>query len=283
LHARLASSKSSLVTDVSELEMVDGMDYSGAHFRMFHYKVDMCPHEDCIHDTEACPYVHPGDKSRRRNPGVVTYQPVPCPHFRKGNCRMGDACPLSHGVFECWLHPSKYRTQLCTEGSHCKRELCFFAHSLDELREPFDDCAPCSKAMCQASASVTPKNLASSGSSEASSPSQGSISLFSEHDIACFDKKIATLQATASERERVRRETAVAGIAETLKSLAVGWNAALQFPSIHPHTTQKQSQNHSLYKRTHVHDAASVLSIPSSDSSVSLAFGSSEDCYPILV
>ena len=149
LHSRLATSKGALVTDVADLELMDGVDYGCAHFRMFHYKVDMCPHEDCIHDTDACPYVHPGDKSRRRNPGLVNYQPVPCPHFRKGNCRLGDACPLSHGVFECWLHPVKYRTQLCTEGSKCAREVCFFAHSLDELREPFEDCEACSMATCR--------------------------------------------------------------------------------------------------------------------------------------
>lgn len=29
-----------------------------------------------------------------------------------------------------WLHPSRYRTQLCRdmENGHCKRAVCFFAH-----------------------------------------------------------------------------------------------------------------------------------------------------------
>lgn len=31
---------------------------------------------------------------------------------QSGCCRRGDACPFAHGVFECWLHPSRYRTQV---------------------------------------------------------------------------------------------------------------------------------------------------------------------------
>jgi hypothetical protein len=34
------------------------------------------------------------------------------------------------------LHPTRYRTQLCNDGSNCRRKICFFAHSLDELRVP---------------------------------------------------------------------------------------------------------------------------------------------------
>ena len=32
--------------------------------------------------------------------------------LQNGTCRRGDACPFAHGVFECWLHPSRYRTQV---------------------------------------------------------------------------------------------------------------------------------------------------------------------------
>ena len=48
----------------------------------------------------------------------------------------GDACTYSHGVYECWLHPAKYRTQLCKDGAQCCRPVCFFAHSVSELRSP---------------------------------------------------------------------------------------------------------------------------------------------------
>ncbi len=48
----------------------------------------------------------------------------------------GVQCPYAHGVYERNLHPSKYRTQLCTEGNHCSRHVCFFAHSPFQLRAP---------------------------------------------------------------------------------------------------------------------------------------------------
>ena len=48
----------------------------------------------------------------------------------------GVQCPYAHGVYERNLHPSKYRTQLCTEGNHCSRHVCFFAHSPYQLRAP---------------------------------------------------------------------------------------------------------------------------------------------------
>ncbi|KAL0464430.1 UNVERIFIED_CONTAM: Zinc finger CCCH domain-containing protein 24 [Sesamum latifolium] len=43
-------------------------------------------------------------------------------------------CEYAHGVFECWLHPAQYRTRLCKDGTSCARQVCFFAHTQDELR-----------------------------------------------------------------------------------------------------------------------------------------------------
>lgn len=51
-------------------------------------------------------------------------------------CPRGDLCPFAHNIFECWLHPTRYRTQLCNEPASCRRKVCFFAHTLEELREP---------------------------------------------------------------------------------------------------------------------------------------------------
>lgn len=48
----------------------------------------------------------------------------------------GDQCPYAHNVFEYWLHPTRYRTQLCNDGVGCSRRVCFFAHTLQELRVP---------------------------------------------------------------------------------------------------------------------------------------------------
>ena len=54
----------------------------------------------------------------------------------QGTCKRGDVCPYAHGVFESWLHPAKYRTQLCKDAGVCGRSVCFFAHRLEELRTP---------------------------------------------------------------------------------------------------------------------------------------------------
>jgi len=66
---------------------------------------------------------------------VYRYSALPCPDVkRSGKCARGDACSLAHGVFECWLHPSRYRTQPCKDGPRCPRKVCFFAHSSEQLR-----------------------------------------------------------------------------------------------------------------------------------------------------
>ncbi len=34
------------------------------------------------------------------------------------------------------MHDRRYRTQLCNDGMRCRRRVCFFAHTLEELRVP---------------------------------------------------------------------------------------------------------------------------------------------------
>ncbi|XAR70818.1 hypothetical protein NMG60_11027823 [Bertholletia excelsa] len=107
--------------------------FSCDHFRMFEFKVRKCA-RGRSHDWTECPYAHPGEKARRRDPRKYHYSGTACPEFRKGQCRKGDSCEFAHGVFECWLHPARYRTQPCKDGAHCRRRVCFFAHTADELR-----------------------------------------------------------------------------------------------------------------------------------------------------
>lgn len=107
--------------------------FSCDHFRMFEFKVRKCA-RGRSHDWTECPYAHPGEKARRRDPRKVHYTGTPCPEFRKGVCKKGDGCEFAHGVFECWLHPSRYRTQPCKDGTQCRRRICFFAHTPDQLR-----------------------------------------------------------------------------------------------------------------------------------------------------
>lgn len=107
--------------------------YSTDEFRMFSFKIRPCSRA-YSHDWTECPFVHPGENARRRDPRKFHYSCVPCPEFRKGACRRGDMCEYAHGVFECWLHPAQYRTRLCKDGTNCARRVCFFAHTNEELR-----------------------------------------------------------------------------------------------------------------------------------------------------
>ncbi|KQK07846.2 zinc finger CCCH domain-containing protein 33 [Brachypodium distachyon] len=108
--------------------------FSTDEFRMYSFKVKPCSRA-YSHDWTECPFVHPGENARRRDPRRYSYSCVPCPEFRKGgSCRKGDGCEYAHGVFECWLHPAQYRTRLCKDEVGCARRICFFAHKRDELR-----------------------------------------------------------------------------------------------------------------------------------------------------
>ncbi|PNH12291.1 Zinc finger CCCH domain-containing protein 30 [Tetrabaena socialis] len=105
--------------------------YRTDEFRMYCFKVLPCS-KRFVHDWTVCPFAHPGEKAKRRDPRITSYTGVACPDMKK--CQRGDSCPYAHNVFEYWLHPSRYRTQLCNDGIGCKRKVCFFAHTLDELR-----------------------------------------------------------------------------------------------------------------------------------------------------
>ncbi|BDA47830.1 probable zinc finger CCCH domain-containing protein 50 at N-terminal half [Coccomyxa sp. Obi] len=103
-------------------------------FRIFCMKVLPCSKRSC-HDWQQCPYAHPGEKAKRRDPRVHTYTGIACPNMKQARkCPRGDACPYAHNVFEYWLHPTRYRTQLCKDGPSCARRICFFAHTQAELR-----------------------------------------------------------------------------------------------------------------------------------------------------
>jgi hypothetical protein len=110
---------------------VDG--YGCDEFRMYEFKVRRCARARS-HDWTECPFAHPGEKARRRDPRKYHYSGAACPDFRKGGCKRGDGCDMAHGVFECWLHPARYRTQPCKDGTGCRRRVCFFAHTPDQLR-----------------------------------------------------------------------------------------------------------------------------------------------------
>lgn len=118
--------------DLSLPDIKNGI-YGTDEFRMYTFKIKPCSRA-YSHDWTECPFVHPGENARRRDPRKYHYSCVPCPEFRKGSCGQGDACEYAHGIFECWLHPAQYRTRLCKDETGCNRKVCFFAHKPEELR-----------------------------------------------------------------------------------------------------------------------------------------------------
>ncbi|KAL1829042.1 hypothetical protein DCAR_0208334 [Daucus carota subsp. sativus] len=118
--------------DLSLPDIKNGI-YGSDEFRMYTFKIKPCSRA-YSHDWTECPFAHPGENARRRDPRKFHYSCVPCPEFRKGACRQGDACEYAHGIFECWLHPAQYRTRLCKDEIGCNRKVCFFAHKPEELR-----------------------------------------------------------------------------------------------------------------------------------------------------
>ncbi|KAL2525596.1 Zinc finger CCCH domain-containing protein 20 [Abeliophyllum distichum] len=155
LQRYLQSNKDGVVTEEDGNGVMveeDGFDdfdfpvdaFSCDDFRMFEFKVKKCVRVRS-HDWTECPFAHPGEKARRRDPRKFQYSGAGCPDFKKGVCRKGDLCEYAHGVFESWLHPARYRTQPCKDGTHCRRRVCFFAHTQDQLRVfsyTSPDCSP---------------------------------------------------------------------------------------------------------------------------------------------
>ncbi|KAI3458560.1 hypothetical protein Pfo_015223 [Paulownia fortunei] len=130
--AKEGSEKKEYPIDVSLPDINNGI-YGTDEFRMYNFKVKPCSRA-YSHDWTECPFVHPGENARRRDPRKYHYTCVPCPEFKKGSCAKGDACEYAHGVFESWLHPAQYRTRLCKDETGCSRKVCFFAHKPEELR-----------------------------------------------------------------------------------------------------------------------------------------------------
>ena len=223
---------SNCLVSLKSLQELDGCDYDSDHFRMYRFKIEACPHQNVPHDTAECPYLHPGERARRRNPKIYKYEAIPCPHFRKGNCKWGDACPLSHGVFECWMHPAKFRTQLCKEGASCTRSVCFFAHSIEQLRDPergtsADTPGNESMKLFHNRSDDSPTctldcGLDSCGSrSGCSTPGSSFAEISSIFNQSHSRDKIFGLTEVAHEKAKVKQANAVFEAAEALKALAV--------------------------------------------------------------
>jgi hypothetical protein len=49
---------------------------------------------------------------------------------QRGSCPRGEACYMTHGLFEFYANPGKYKTKMCKAGRSCKRHYCFFRCTL---------------------------------------------------------------------------------------------------------------------------------------------------------
>ncbi len=56
--------------------------YTTDGFRMFCFKVLPCSKRFC-HDWTTCPFAHPQEKARRRDPRAVPYAGIACPEMKK--------------------------------------------------------------------------------------------------------------------------------------------------------------------------------------------------------
>ncbi|XVF08870.1 hypothetical protein REPUB_Repub07fG0041400 [Reevesia pubescens] len=148
--------------------------FSTDEFRMYSFKVRPCSRA-YSHDWTLCPFVHPGENARRRDPRKFHYSCVPCPDFRKGACRRRDMCEYAHGVFESWLHPAQYRTQLCKDGSSCARRVCFFAHTAEELRPLYVSTGSAVPSPRSSTSGATEMDFAAASSLLPGSPSSVSV------------------------------------------------------------------------------------------------------------
>ncbi|BDA51506.1 probable zinc finger CCCH domain-containing protein 2 at N-terminal half [Coccomyxa sp. Obi] len=130
---------------------------------MYCLKVTPC-RKSAPHEWSVCPFAHQGEKTVRRNLRTHYYTGVVCPDMKKdGHCLRENECPFAHSVYEYWLHPTRYRTVMCTEGDKCTRTFCFFAHSPEELRRPGSASRPMAelrKPPEQGRQEATPQNAA---------------------------------------------------------------------------------------------------------------------------
>ncbi|PIA42874.1 hypothetical protein AQUCO_02000374v1 [Aquilegia coerulea] len=172
-------------------------DFKCDDFYMYEFKVRRCG-LNRSHDWTECPFAHPGEKAQRRDPKKFYYSGDPCPDFRGGICKKGNACEYAHGVFECWLHPARYRTQWCKDGTSCCRSVCFFAHTYQQLRLTAASPSICKDLLSQHS-SKSPKGcslLFSTTSSTLTSPA-----LSSSSNASLVDDMLLTLRTLQLNRK----------------------------------------------------------------------------------
>lgn len=79
---RVSSAKKEYPVDPTVPDIMSSI-YTTDEFRMFSFKIQPCSRA-YSHDWTECPFVHPGENARRRDPRRFHYSCLPCPDHRKG-------------------------------------------------------------------------------------------------------------------------------------------------------------------------------------------------------
>ncbi|XP_066395479.1 zinc finger CCCH domain-containing protein 2-like [Miscanthus floridulus] len=197
-------------------------------FWVFTYKVERCPFPG-NHVWMSCPYAHRGERARRRDPRSFRYAAAPCPEYEESKrqlrlagssatptCARGLHCGYAHGIFETWLHPTRFRTVMCQRGAECTRRICFFAHCLAQRRREDEEVPLVVFPVTQPPPVFVPRapRLAASASSSSRSRSQ-SVSIVSRP----VDRVTQAMQQGHSVH-LLTRHSDVAGASSSSSSLA---------------------------------------------------------------
>ncbi|KAM5556693.1 zinc finger CCCH domain-containing protein 29 [Rosa sericea] len=251
------SEKKEYPIDIALPDINNGI-YGSDEFRMYTFKVKPCSRA-YSHDWTECPFVHPGENARRRDPRKYPYSCVPCPEFRKGSCQKGDVCEYAHGVFESWLHPAQYRTRLCKDETGCTRKVCFFAHKPEELRPVYastGSAMPSPRSMSASAGDMTTMSPLALGSPSlsmptASTPPMSPIAASSPKNGGLWQNKV-NLTPPALQLPGSRLKSA---------SSARDLDLEMEFLGRDNHANQQQQQQQQ--QQQHMWDEMSRLSSPS--------------------
>ncbi|KAM0920609.1 hypothetical protein ACQ4PT_007433 [Festuca glaucescens] len=206
-------SSSSTNAPAAPTEDINSGVFCTDEFRMYSFKVNPCSRA-YTHDWTECPFAHPGENARRRDPRRHAYTCVPCPDFRKdpAACRKGDACEYAHGVFESWLHPAQYRTRLCKDEVGCPRRICFFAHGTRQLRAV----NPSAASMSSSDSGTCFSSSSSPGAGFSSSPPASSRRPALTASLSSRDLDFDVDQYTSNRRMMMARATSPPGYSSDL-------------------------------------------------------------------
>ena len=75
------------------------------------------------HDWTVCPYAHPGEKAKRRDPRVHSYTGIACPNMKKVHYTSGHhliSPALKSAMLSCEMTVLHRRNQDCMPGCHLR-------------------------------------------------------------------------------------------------------------------------------------------------------------------